>query len=180
MPDQSSPDRPDRRRHDDRRAQEDDRNRLLSQLDSNVTILNKSVDSLRKRLSHRPTAAELAFKRRRVVAAMLCCMFTIIFVHDIHVENCGPGARAEASIDAVINAPPNREPGRTLEEVQKLINQQPPRPLCDLTFPLHGHDGERFPSPGALAGGMLYLIGAVVLYLWARPRRRPQPAEEDL
>ncbi len=177
MPDQRSPDQPDRRRQNNHQAQ-DERNQLLHQLDNNVSALNKSADGLRERLNRRPTGAELAFKRRRIVATMLVCMVTIIFVHDTHVEHCGPGARAEAAIDAIVNAPAGSSPpGQTLEEVQKLTNQQPPRPLCDLTFPLHGHDGTTFPSSWALAGAMLYVIGAALLYLWTRPR--PQPKEDS-
>lgn len=159
-------------------------------LASEVRTLVVEVRDLGEAVASRPPREEVDLKRRRTIAALAVYGFALIFLQDQHVENCGPGARAEKVIVAVAaqRAP---EPGRTqgessLAKIQRIIAETEQSPLCDVTFPLHGHEERGYPSGWGVLGLLLYGGAGGGLAYWAnrpgftkttRNRRADDPKE---
>lgn len=105
--------------------------------------------------------AEQHRERRVRMMAVAAGGFGIIYAHDEHIEHCSPGSRVVNGIDYLITHPP--KPGDTPEARQEGFTQQyNDAPwFCDVSFPLHTHDGSSFPSVDNAIG--MTLLGLLIL-----------------
>lgn len=111
---------------------------------------------------------------------LLLAIFAVVWIHDAHIEQCSPGARVTRALDYLLANPPT--PTQTEEQRQeafeRVYNASPT--LCEVTFPLHTHDGVQWPHGGNLLGLALYAaLWLTILGWWASAwltaRPRPQP-----
>lgn len=146
-------------------------------LSQNVLLLSRVVRHVAATSVPRP---EIDLRRRGAVIVLLLCMFSVIWIHDQHVENCSPGARVTRAVDWLLANPAG--PGIDAAERQRgfaeVYNQNDP--ICEVTFPLHSHDGEPWPHVGNLIGIAIYSTIALVglgwfASAWLTARPRPSP-----
>lgn len=110
----------------------------------------------------RPIKEDVAFNRRKNFVAMLFLILGVIFLHDEHVEHCGPGAEAKAIINYVLSTPGEVE----IDELRKVGKDATPY-QCGVTFPFHAHDDEEeWPTSANLLGLALYGGLALALGSW--------------
>ncbi len=129
----------------------EDRNVALDRVGKDVEENTAVLAGVREALSLRPTGRQIEYRRRRVTAGLLLYGVAIIWAHDQHVEHCGPGARVESA-------------------AQQRSYERPV--LCDVSFPLHGHERGEFPTAWSLFGATLYGAAGVGVWTWVRRTRR--------
>ncbi len=131
----------------------EERNVALSQVGKRIEDNTAALAEVRQALAVRPTGDRIEYRRRRSIAGLVFYGLLIIFAHDQHVENCGPGARVEHAV----------------EQSRSRVS------VCDVSFPLHGHErGGQAPSAWALLGGTLYAVAGAGLWAWVRKPRRDE------
>ncbi len=136
-----------------------ERNALLNQISSVLTENTRELQRTQALLDRRPPASELDFKRRRLLVGLLAALLLVIWAHDQHVEECGPGARSEHAIEALLRGEPRDEVARALEGVDA------PK-ACDVTFPLHDHDDNGWPAAFNALGLLAFLALFIGLAGW--------------
>lgn len=128
----------------------EERTVVVEALADEVTSLVTEVRGLRAALARRPPRREVERKRRLTALAVAVWSLLLIFVHDVHVEHCGPGSRTEAVVQAFLNGEDDFERLRAASMPDSAF-------LCDLTFPLHSHDSPpREAAPAIILGVVLY------------------------
>ncbi len=108
--------------------------------------------------------------RRQAVSTILLVVILTILGHDQHVEHCGPGARAEAAIQALVS-------GAERPAIEEAARAAGTSKLCDVTFPLHDHDSNGWPHEYNIVGFGLYAALAAGLFGWARTPREHRKAK---
>lgn len=150
----------------------------------NVQALTGEVHGLRKAIVPRKAiegeARRLARERRRGVAALAVFAVALMWMGDEHVEHCGPGTRAETAVRALVESDPGDPNVR--DNIIDAVNGDGTPKFCDMSFPLHDHDGNGWPHKFNLIGMSLWGAGiaGAVYYTrdsW-RPRRRLSDDEE--
>ncbi len=136
-----------------------ERNELLDRLSQVLTDNTRELQRTQTLLDRRPPGSEQEFKRRRISVGLLVVIVLVIWGHDEHVEKCGPGARSEHAIEALLRD----EPRQGVEAVAKGAGQ--PK-FCDVTFPLHDHDGNGWPAAFNVLGLLAYLGMFTALGAW--------------
>ena len=141
---------------------------MVDRLRESVNELSRQVRGLRAELHQRPTREEVGRQKRfaltRMVVFVLVVVLTAAFVQDQHLEGCGAGARAEDIIQALIAQEVSSQ-----EEFAELANKHQPN-HCDITYPLHTHDLEDWPTQGNIVGFVMYgvLLIAALTLVWPR------------
>lgn len=150
---------------------------VVEALADEVSSLVAEVRSLRGAVAHRPPRREIERKRRLTALMVAIWSLVLIFVHDIHVEHCGPGSRTEAVVEAFLAGE---------DDVADLRAQSiPVSPfLCDLTFPLHSHDSPPEQAAPAVILGFILYGAAIGGGLWwatspGRATRRNEAEEAE-
>lgn len=96
-----------------------------------------------------------------------------IYAYDQHIEHCSPGARVVKGVDWLLTHP--AKPGDTPEGRQAQFEEHYDHAsiLCDITLPLHTHDGSAWPTGGDMVGlALLAALGlAVAVYHRFRTRK---------
>lgn len=152
----------------DRRAE------ALERLDKTNTLIVKELGAIRVNLTNRPTRAELN-ERRHTAAIRLCLAFLLlVFVavqfEDVHVEACGPGARSEVVLNAILSGRIGASGNITTADIRAVGGKGKSNFGCDSFFPTHTHGGGSWPSSWNLVGLLGYAtIGG--LGTWAVTRR---------
>ncbi len=147
-----------------------ERNALLDRISSVLTENTRELQRTQVLLDHRPPASELDFKRHRLLVSLLAALLLMIWAHDQHVEECGPGARSEHAIEALLREEPR-------DEVVRAVEGAGAPKLCDVTFPLHDHDGNGWPAPFNVLGLLAYLALFVGLAGWLLSGYRQMQAD---
>ncbi len=136
-----------------------ERNDLLDRISSVLTENTRELQRTQVLLDRRPPGSELDFKRRRLLVGLLSAILLTIWAHDEHVEKCGPGARAERAIEVLLRG----EDRLGIETAARGVGA--PK-TCDVTFPLHDHDGNGWPAPFNVLGLLAYLSLFLALGGW--------------
>ncbi len=136
-----------------------ERNALLDRISSVLTENTRELQRTQVLLDHRPPGSELDFKRRRLLVGLLALIVLTIWAHDQHVEQCGPGARAEHAVEAQLR-------GEDRREIETVVRGVGTPKLCDVTFPLHDHDDSGWPAAFNVLGVVAYLGLFVGLCGW--------------
>ncbi len=147
-----------------------ERNDLLDRISSVLTENTRELQRTQVLLDRRPPGSELDFKRRRLLVSLLAAILLTIWAHDQHVEECGPGARAEHAIEALLRGEPRDEVVRAVEGVGA------PK-LCDVTFPLHDHDDNGWPAAFNVLGVLAFLALFLGLAGWLLSGYRQMQAD---
>ncbi len=149
MSDQQPYHGPERRRD----AQE-----LYTRLDQQIAetgALIEGVEKLAAAIAARPTARQVAFRRRMVALMLTLGIIFAIQFDDIHIEQCMFPYQVARQMDTEYRAPAT----------------------CGISFPTHTHRTDmNWPTPYNLIGIALYaiLIGSMMYWVWlARPRKDP-------
>lgn len=146
----------------------------------NVQTLSDEISKLREavvpRNVLRAEAQEVAYLRRRAVAGTLLFAVALIWTHDEHIERCSPGARAETAVQVLVEADPRDESVR--DDIIAAVNGREKSKSCDVTFPLHDHDGNGWPKPYNLIGFGIWGAAAATIMYWVS-RARPRPKKES-
>lgn len=134
----------------------------------NLSAALPLIDSAVERLVDTvPSRAEVAYKRFKSIVFIVVLIIFSAWLVDLHTEHCGPGARAEAAIDAFLGAPLD------VDIIKEAVRGAHGPTWCDAMVPLHSHDDDRFPSGWALAGFAGYaLLGTLAWLNLIRLRRR--------
>ncbi len=147
-----------------------ERNELLSQIAATIEVNTRELQRTQVLLDRRPPGSELDFKRRRLLVGLLAVVAMVIWAHDQHVEQCGPGARSQHAVEAQLRGEPRDEVVRSVEGVGA------PK-LCDVTFPLHDHDGNGWPAAFNVLGLLAYLTLFLGLAGWLLSGYRQMQAD---
>ena len=140
--------------------------------------LTAEIRALRQQMARRPTRRETVVYRRGATIALIALLVGTIFMHDVHVEWCGPGARADFVLERLTadDAPPSPV-GR--DYLIEWARDSIPHAFCDMTFPIHAHGGEQWPTWPNVAGILVLLAFVVALVTWWRAAYRvDQPNPE--
>ncbi len=136
-----------------------ERNDLLDRISGVLTENTRELQRTQVLLDHRPPSSELDFKRRRLLVGLLAAILLVIWGHDEHVEECGPGARAEHAIEALLR-------GENRQGIEMAARGADAPKLCDVTFPLHDHDDNGWPAAFNVLGLLVYLALFLGLAGW--------------
>ncbi len=136
-----------------------ERNALLDRISDVLTENTRELQRTQVLLDRRPPGSELDFKRRRLLVGLLAAILLVIWGHDEHVEKCGPGARAEHAIEALLR-------GADRQGIETAARSADAPKLCDVTFPLHDHDDNGWPAAFNVLGLMGYLTLLLGLGGW--------------
>lgn len=156
------------------------RTAVVEGLATEVRTLVGEVTSLRVAVESRPSRQEVDRKRRRTIFWLVIFGIVLVFLQDTHTERCGPGSRAEAVIDLVVDGKVDDVGG-----IGKAIANESSSPWCDAFTPFHGHDLDQQSATGAYTyvGWAAYLVGISAFYLWTeRPwlYRRDEESPNDM
>lgn len=190
-------------RRGDRRRQNDEHNDAVAQniaalaavveaTARNVHMLSDEVREMRKTIVPRSTlrreSSQIALQRRRSVVVVAVFAVTLIWGHDEHVEHCSPGARASLAIQVFLDTDytpitPREVPSaerksagvKLQEDIRRALDGDARSTFCDVSFPLHDHDGNGWPHKHNLLGMVVWGSAAGLAYLWARPRTEKRP-----
>ncbi len=147
-----------------------ERNELLGQIAATIEVNTRELQRTQSLLDRRPPGSELDFKRRRLLVGLLAAILLVIWGHDEHVELCGPGARAEHAVEALLR-------GEGRQGIETAARGADAPKLCDVTFPLHDHDGNGWPAPFNVLGLLAYLALFVGLAGWLLSAYRQMQAD---
>lgn len=125
---------------------------LKRELSSSQAETNVRIEGMR---------AEQARERRVRMMYVGAAGVATVSLYDQHVEHCSPGARVVHGLDYLLSHPAQR--GETPEHRQaQFAKQYDHAPTaCDVTLPLHTHDGSAWPTSADLVG--MTVLAAVVL-----------------
>ncbi len=133
------------------------------------TVAEEARDATVPREELRLESVRTTNSRRQAVSMVLLVVVLTIFGHDQHIEHCGPGARAEAAVEALLA-------GADRPGIEKAARGANTNKLCDVTFPLHDHDNNGYPHKYNVVGFGLYGAIAAALVVWARTPREARRA----
>lgn len=112
-----------------------------------------------------PDRREVTRRRRLSLAILGTILFSFIQAHDVHVEECGPGARTERIIDTFLHEP---DPPETLDERLRSVGSKPTSVVCDMSFPTHKHDELATNNGGQAVGFAIYGGVMLAVIVWYR------------
>lgn len=129
---------------------------LATALEENTIVVRET----QRLIQNRPSRQEVVFQRRRMAVLLSLFSFFLIWFHDAHIESCSPGARAVNGIDFLLkNPPPNDQSltgaGIRQKEFERVFNTA--GSACDVSFPLHTHNGTHWPSTKNVVGLLGYM-----------------------
>jgi len=105
--------------------------------------------------------AEQHRERRVRMMAVVAGGVGTVYAYDQHIEHCSPGARVVNGIDWLLKHP--AMPTDTPESREKGFTDHYDHTstVCDITLPLHTHDGSNWPTGGDMIG--MALLGLACL-----------------
>lgn len=114
--------------------------------------------------------AEQQRERRVRVMAIAGGGVGTVYAYDQHVEHCSPGARVVHGIDYLLSnpAPSGVDPAVREQQFQHVYDHA--SIWCDVTLPLHTHDGRPWPTGGDAIG--IAALGLAVITTYAYHRFR--------
>lgn len=116
--------------------------------------------------------AEQARERRVRMMAVTAGVVGVTFAYDQQVEHCSPGSRVTRAVDHLIRHP--SKPTDSLQQRSDAFTEHynSASPWCDVTMPLHTHDGSDWPTPANWGGGALLGVAALATAVYHRIRTR--------
>lgn len=142
------------------------RGTLLARIAEKLNQVLRELASIRTELQDRPTRSETVQRRRGSILLILFIIVSVAWITDVHIENCGPGGRTEPIVERFLEQA-HEGSGFDIEELMKTAR----RPLsdhCDITWPVHTHESDPWPSTGNLIGLASYILIFGALYVWYR------------
>lgn len=150
----------------------EEQNLLKTYLIATVEENTDQVQKLRQEIGTRPTRAESNRRRRLAIWFFVLYGFLLFWGHDIHLENCGPGARNAAAIDAVAHGDFNPQ------DLQKIASADHTNWACDLVVPWFTHQpNDPWPNKLNLYGIGAYTFLFIGLSIWTFTRRHEEASE---
>ncbi len=141
--------------------------RLMEIIESNTAELRRTQEVL----DNRPTKEDVAYHRRKTLVSLILFGVFVIFVHDQHLERCGPGVEAKAVIATYLNT--QAEDREQIRDRLAEASKQATPEYCTVVFPLHVHDDEAdWPNYRAIFGMSLYAGLFTGLFFWLRASYR--------
>lgn len=145
----------------DRLLRHDD---ILTTLDRSTQDILGELRFLRREIATRPTRTEQTVRRRISLLLIALGVYLAFQLNDFNSSICSAGAKARKGIDYVAHAQPKDFNGAHL---QHLLNAPVPK-TCDITFPVHAHNGEHWPTVDNLIGWALCLLVILILLVWSQ------------
>lgn len=137
---------------------------ILTQLDRASLEILGELRFLRYEIATRPTRVEQTVRRRISLLLVAFGVYLAFQLNDLNSSICSAGAKARRGVDYVAHTKPQ---DFSNVHLQHLLNARVPR-SCDITFPVHAHNGDHWPTPDNLLGWGLFLALMFLLLLWSR------------
>lgn len=137
---------------------------ILTQLDRASLEILGELRFLRYEIATRPTRIEQTVRRRISLLLVAFGVYLAFQLNDLNSSICSAGAKARRGVDYVAHTKPK---DFSNVHLQHLLNARVPR-SCDITFPVHAHNGDHWPTPDNLLGWGLFLALMFLLLLWSR------------
>jgi hypothetical protein len=147
---------------------ERERRHRLDNLIAVVHLQTQLLQQIDAKMANRPTKSEVRAASLGRVLLLLAAIVAGMWAHDLHVEHCSPGKKAERIIQAVREGRVRSNADFVREANADLGGH------CDVLSPTHTHDDrDRWPTDMNLVGlGLHGLLGLVGWLWWELARRR--------